>query len=73
MSRRAPDKPRDKPQVYLRFADCGFSVRTASVLIKAGIDAPEKLLAMTPQDILPIQGIGRTLMKEIERYRTQFK
>jgi DNA-directed RNA polymerase alpha subunit len=67
MSRQAPEKP----QGYLRIADCGFSVRTTSVLIKAGINAPEKLLAMAPQDILLIQGIGSTLMKEIERYRAR--
>ena len=57
---------------YLRFEECGFSIRTAGVLIKAGIDAPERLLSMDPDRIRLIQGIGPKLMKEIERYRAQF-
>ena len=67
------DVESDKPNGYLRFAECGFSHRTAAVLIKAGIDAPERLLSMAPDRIQLIQGIGPTLMKEIERYRAQFK
>jgi hypothetical protein len=58
----------------MRFEECGFSYRIAGVLIKAGIDAPERLLSMAPDRIRLIQGIGPTLMKEIERYRaTQFE
>jgi hypothetical protein len=62
-----------KPIGHLPFAECRFSARTTSVLIKAGIDAPEQLLSMTPDSIRLIQGIGPTLMKEIDRYRAQFK
>jgi hypothetical protein len=63
------DTQTDKPNGYQRFEECGFSIRTTGVLIKAGIDAPEQLLSMTPDLIRLIQGIGPTLMKEIERYR----
>ena len=56
-------------QGFHRFADCGFSARTTAVLIKAGIDTPERLLSMTQQQIRLIQGIGPALMKEIEQYR----
>jgi hypothetical protein len=66
-------KRADKPTGHLRFAECGFSIRTTAVLIKAGIDAPELLLSMAPARILLIQGIGPILIKEIERYRAQFK
>ena len=55
----------------LRFAQCGFTDRAAAVLIKAGIDAPERLLPMASDRIRLIQGIGPTLMKEIERYQRQ--
>jgi hypothetical protein len=57
----------------LHFAECGFTDRTAAVLIKAGIVAPEFLLTMVSDRIPLIQGIGPTLVKEIERYRAQFK
>jgi hypothetical protein len=50
---------------------CGFTDRAAAVLIKAGIDAPERLLPMASDRIRLIQGIGPTLMKEIERYQRQ--
>ena len=54
-----------------RFVECGFSERIIGVLIKAGINAPEQLLSMSPDRIGLIQGIGPTLMKEIERYRAR--
>jgi hypothetical protein len=57
----------------LRFAEYGFTDRTAAVLIRAGIVAPELLLSMASNRIPLIQGIGPTLVKEIERYRAQFK
>jgi len=63
----------DKPNGYLRFEECGFSDRIARTLIKAGIDVPERLLSMAPERIRLLQGIGPTLMKEIERYRAQLK
>ena len=63
----------DKPNGYLRFADCGFSDRITGALIRGGIDTPELLLSTAPARIQLIQGIGPTLMKEIERYRAQFK
>jgi hypothetical protein len=56
---------------HTRFEECGFSERTASALIKAGFDAPERLLPMAPDRIRLIQGIGLVLMKEIERYRAR--
>jgi hypothetical protein len=55
----------------LRFEDCGLSERTAGALIKAGIDTPERLLSMGLDQIRLIQGIGPTLMKEIERYQAR--
>lgn len=55
-----------------RFAQCGFTDRTAAVLIKAGIDVPERLLAMSSDSVRLIQGIGPVLIKEIERYRARF-
>ena len=67
------DSRADNLNGYQPFAECGFSERTIGVLIKAGIDAPEQLLSMDPAHIRLIQGIGPTLMKEIERYRAQFK
>ena len=64
----------DKPNGYLRFADCGFSGRITAALIRGGIDTPELLVSMATARIRLVQGIGPTLMKEIERYRaTQFK
>jgi hypothetical protein len=62
----------DKPDAYMRFAECGFSERIIGVLIRAGLDAPEQLLSMAPDRIRLIQGMGPILMKEIERYRAQF-
>jgi hypothetical protein len=56
---------------YLRFAECGLSNRVIGALIKAAIDAPERLLSMAPDRIVLIQGIGPGLMKEIERYRAR--
>jgi hypothetical protein len=58
----------DTPDVYLRFAESGLSNRVVGALIKAGIDAPERLLSMAPDRIRLIQGIGPGLMKEIEQY-----
>jgi hypothetical protein len=55
----------------LRFAQCGFTDRTAAVLIRAGIGAPEHLLHVASDRIRLIQGIGPGLMKEIERYQRQ--
>lgn len=59
----------DTPDVYLRFAESGLSNRVVGALIKSGIDAPERLLSMTPNRIRLIQGTGPILMKEIEQYR----
>jgi hypothetical protein len=58
-------------RAHKRFAECGFSIRATAGLIKAGIDAPERLLSMTPDRIELIPGIGPTLMKEIEEYRAR--
>ena len=62
-----------KPNEYLQFANCGFSGQTIRALLVAGIDSPERLLSMTPNQIRLIPGIGPILMKEVERYRAQFK
>ena len=67
------DSRADKLNGYQRFAECGFSHRTTAVLIKAGIDAPERLLSMDPDQIRLLQGMGPVLMKEVERYRRKFK
>ena len=63
----------DEPYAHLQFTQCGLSARAAAALVKAGIDAPERLLSMAPDRIRLIQGIGPALMKEIERYRAQIK
>ena len=57
--------------MHMRFAECGFSPRTVAVLVKAGIDTPERLLSMGPERIRLVQGIGVVLMKEIEQYRAR--
>jgi hypothetical protein len=62
-----------KPNEYLRFANCGFSDRTIRTLLVGGIDSPERLLSMTPNQIRLIRGMEVTVMKEVERYRTQSK
>jgi hypothetical protein len=61
----------DEPHPHMQFIECGLSARTAAVLIKAGIDAPERLLSMAHDRIILIQGIGPTLMKEIEQYQAR--
>jgi hypothetical protein len=66
MSRRRPPA---KPPAYLRFVECGFSDRITFVLVKAGIDTPERLLSMAPDRVRLIPGIGETLIKEIDQYR----
>jgi len=43
------------------------------IFIKSGIDAPERLLSMDPDQIRLLQGMGPVLMKEVERYRRKFK
>ena len=69
------DRKLAEQQVYAglmsQFAECGFSGRTVAALIKAGINTPERLLSMAPDQIELIQGIGPTLAKEIEAYRTR--
>ena len=62
-----------KPDGYLRFAACGFSDRAIRALLMGGIVAPERLLSMTPNQIQLISRMGATLMKQVERYRAQFK
>jgi DNA-directed RNA polymerase alpha subunit len=69
VGRATVDVRADELNGYERFAECGFSERIIGVLIKAGINAPEQLLSMTPDRIRLIQGIGPTSMKEIEQYR----
>ena len=61
-----------KPNEYLRFANCGFSDQAIRALLIGGIDSPERLLSMTPNQIRLIRGIGPILVKEVERYLAQF-
>ena len=61
----------DEPYAHLQFTQCGLSARAAAALVKAGIDAPELFLSMASDRIQLIQGIGPTLAKEIEQYRTR--
>jgi hypothetical protein len=62
-----------RPNEYLRFANCGLSDQTIRALLIGGIDSPERLLSMTPNQIRLIRGMEVTVMKEVERYRTQSK
>ena len=64
---------KNKPGGYPRLKYCGLSDRTVRALLAGGIDAPERVLSMAPDQIRLIRGIGPTLMKEVERYRARFK
>jgi hypothetical protein len=68
--RRQARVARYRPE-HQRFAGSGLSERVVGALIKAGIDAPERLLSMAPDRIVLIRGIGPALMDEIEQYRAR--
>ena len=54
------------------FRDKGLSDRTIKALLDCGIDAPERLLFMTPDQLAVIRGVGKISLGEIMRYRARF-
>ena len=54
------------------FRDKGLSDRTVKALLDCGIDAPERLLFMTPDQLAVIRGVGKISLREIMLYREQF-
>ena len=44
----------------------------ADKLIDAGIDAPERLLFMSEQEIRALRGVGKAGLAEIQTYRERF-
>jgi hypothetical protein len=54
------------------FTARGFSYSTIKALVRAGIDAPERLLFADGADLLLISGLDEQAFKEIARYRRQF-
>ena len=61
----------DKLRGHRRLKGCGLSDRTITALVMSGVDAPERLLSMTTDQLRLIRGIGPGSMKEVERYRVQ--
>ena len=55
----------------LQFWGRGFSKRTRKILLEH-IDAPERLLFVTEQEIRRLPGIGKVSLDEIMRYRSRF-
>jgi DNA-directed RNA polymerase alpha subunit len=55
------------------FEHRGFSKRTIEAVIACGIDAPERLLFMTEDELRSIPGVGKVSLAEIMRYRVRFK
>jgi DNA-directed RNA polymerase alpha subunit len=54
------------------FSDRGLSRRTIDALLDASIDAPERLLFMSEQQIKGIPGIGKASVTEIASYRAKY-
>ena len=54
------------------FENRGFSDRTVRALIDGAIDAPERLLFMTEDQLRSIPGIGNVFLAEILAYRARF-
>jgi DNA-directed RNA polymerase alpha subunit len=54
------------------FTGRGLGHRTINALVSAGIDAPERLLFMTPTQLAHVPGIGKISMAEIANYRSKF-
>lgn len=73
--RRSPEYQRRQRQTYHAseerrpFRNRGLSERTIDALLDCGIDAPERLLSMTPAQLSEIPGIGKASLGEIMRYR----
>jgi len=55
-----------------RFRDRDLSGITIRKLIKAGIDAPERLLFMSLAELGELRGIGPAERREIDAYRSRF-
>jgi hypothetical protein len=55
------------------FTARGFSYSTIKALVRAGLDAPERLLVTDRADLLLISGLDEQAFREIARYRSQFK
>jgi hypothetical protein len=55
-----------------RFQDRGLSGMTIHKLIAAGVDAPERLLFMSPAEIGRLNGIEPVMRREIDAYRSLF-
>jgi hypothetical protein len=51
------------------FTARGFSYSTIKALVRAGIDAPERLLFVDGADLLLISGLDEQAFREIARYR----
>jgi hypothetical protein len=49
-----------------------LSARVVDALIKASIDAPERLLFMTTAELRAIPGVGKAGLAEIAKYRSKF-
>lgn len=54
------------------FKNRGLSDRTVDALVACGLDAPERLLFMTTEQIKAIPGVGPKLTSEIAAYRSRF-
>ena len=63
---RISDRPNRDP-----FRDAGLSDHTVTALLNSGIDAPNRLLAITPADIAVIPGIGKNSLDKIMQYRAR--
>jgi hypothetical protein len=55
------------------FMNRGLSDRTIKALLDCGIDAPERLLSMSLDDLRKIPGIGKMSLAEIDGYRARFR
>jgi hypothetical protein len=55
-----------------RFEHRGLSDRTIGALVRAGLDAPERLLSMSMVSIGRLKGIGDVSLSEIAEYRRQY-
>jgi hypothetical protein len=54
------------------FRHRGLSERTIGALVDSGIDAPERLLFVSPAQFRDIEGVGKVSFAEIMQYRSRF-
>jgi DNA-directed RNA polymerase alpha subunit len=54
------------------FQNRKFSKRTIQALIDCSVDAPERLLFMTEEQIKSIPGVGKVSLGEIRTYRQKY-